>query len=999
LKKVGLVGVYLIFLAGVGFSSTSQAANKDLLLETTFDKMIVRADHAKGSPEALNFKGTLEFRMNPGYNNRCSYLRQPGEKLAYNAMGNFNPKAGTFSFWFKALNWKPGGDGDTKLSKFKHLISARIKTTTGKAIFTFYKYYQGGNLSFLISPSLNKKNFICGFDGSILKQGKWYKVDCTWGDGKMAVFIDGKKLTSTTYGEGYKKVANGKLLSGKIFINPIFWGGKHENEDAKTLIDDVKIYRRALSAAEIKRNYLKDTGEKIAEAELASITMSGVDRNNGRLNQVAVEFDLNGLPNSWQQAITGGKVKAQLKLSLNNKTLLKKNYLLKKLKFNYLVAGADKKGTITATLDLTNSKSGKKLALKQSITRPDTSWFGNQYGKEDFVPKPWTAIEAHGDKVTLWNRTYQFDGPFIKQVTSGGKKLLNKPTQLLIDTGNGPQAAIFTPGKVVGNRKDRIVFTGLGSVGDVVINYRNTVWFDGFSRIKFSLGPKGVKIKSMQLTYTVKPEFAKYMANPISEKFNQGGNYFDWKGSSHHDFSQLWLMGRVNGLCWVAEDEGNWVYPKNTKPIKVIKNSSGAKVTLDIISKPVTLPEGVKYSFGFIATPTRPLPKNYRTIFFAGWKTKNINTASTGWGGRGFTQYASLIPSKTYEKNMSYFKRRCPNAKSYPYSSPTGLSDAEPVVKYFLHDWTVPGGSVFPVKHADDKTIVYNQVPLIPTQAFRDFFADKVENFLSKKDKYTGGVYYDLVHPWYNSSSVAYGKFTDAFGRKIPSQITIIGLRKILMRTIKICRKYDMNAIYHGHIMYNPAAMGLADFWYPGEHLNAKLAKNKFYYTDEMSQEDYDVNYSSAKKGVGAINLPVIGRTHKKYCGKIGEAATKAMLGRMTLNDVVSSATQCYQPTVDKMWGIKKKYKLDDAKFVKFDVNKLYSSDNKNIVASFYVYPDKQIFAVVYNQTQQSQSATLTIPGYSSAYDAWNDHALKISNNKLKVNIPARDFMIVILKQ
>ncbi|MCF6175694.1 MAG: LamG domain-containing protein [Victivallaceae bacterium] len=998
LKKVSFAGVVLVVLTGLGFSSSSQAANKDLLFETTFDKMIVRADYAKGSPEALKFKGTLEFRMNPGYNNKCSYLRQPGEKLEYNAVGNFNPKAGTISFWFKALNWKPGGDGATTLSKFKHLLSARIKTTTGKAVFTFYKYYQGANLSFLISPSLNKKNFICGFDASILKQDQWYKVDCTWGDGKMTVFIDGKKVTSTNYGEGYKQVANGKLLSGKILINPILWGGKHENEAAKTLIDDVKIYRRALSAAEIKRDYLKDKGEKIAEAELASITMAGVDRNNGRLDQINAAFDLNGLPDSWQQAIKGGKVKAQLKLSLDGKILLKKTYLLKKLKFNFLVARADKKGTVTAILDLTNQKSGKKLALKQSITRPDTSWFGNQYGKDDFVPQPWTAIEANGDSVTLWNRTYQFDGPFIKQVTSGGKKLLSQPTKLLIDVGNGRQTAVFTPGKIVGNRKDRIVFTGLGSVGDLVINYRNTVWFDGFSRIEFSLGPQGAKVKSMQLTYTVKPEFAKYMANPIPEKFKAGGNYFDWKGSSHHDFSQLWLMGRVNGLCWVAEDEGNWVYPQNSKPIKVIKNSDGAKVTLDIISKPVMLPTGVKYAFGFIATPTRPLPENYRTIFFAGWKTKNINTASTGWGGRGFTQYASLIPSKTYEKNMSYLKRKCPNAKSYPYSSPTGLSDAEPVVKYFLHDWTVPGGSVFPTKHAEDKTIVYNQVPLIPTQAFRDFFADKVENFLSKKDKYTGGVYYDLVHPWHNSSSVAYGKFTDAFGRKIPSQITIIGLRECLMRTIKICRKYGMNAIYHGHIMYNPAAMGLADFWYPGEHLNAKLAKNKFYYTDEMSQDDYDVNYSSEKKGVGIINLPVIGRTHKKYRGKAGEAATKAMLGRMTLNDIVSSATQCYQPTVDKMWGIKKKYKLDNAEFIKFDINKLYSSDNKNIVASFYLYPDKQIFAVVYNQTQQPQSATLTIPGYKNAYDAWNDRQLKIVGNKLEVNIPGRGFMLVILK-
>ena len=117
----------------------------------------------------------------------------------------------------------------------------------------------------------------------------------------------------------------------------------------------------------------------------------------------------------------------------------------------------------------------------------------------------------------------------------------------------------------------------------------------------------------------------------------------------------------------------------------------------------------------------------------------------------------------------------------------------------------------------------------------------------------------------------------------------------------------------------------------------------------------------------------------------------------MTLNDVVSSATQCYTPSIDKMWGIKKEYKIDNATFVKFDENKLYSSDNNNIVASFYVYPDKKIFAVVYNKTKQTQKGILTIPGYSQAYDSWNKQDMKMSGDKLKVDIPGRGFMLIVL--
>ena len=997
LQKISIPKAALILFLLPWIKTNASNTRKDLLFELTFDKMIVRADTAKGNPEAKNFNGTLEFRMNPGYNNKCSYLRKPKERLSYKAINNFNPASGTISFWFKAINWAPKGYGATKRTTFKHLISIWIRTSTGKAIFTIYKYFSGSDLNFLISPSLNKRNFICSFDAGILKQGKWYKYDCTWANGKMLIYIDGKKISASSYGENYKKVAQGKLLDGEILINPILWGKKHETYNDKTLIDDVKIYARALSAAEIKRDYLKDTGEKISEAELATINLSGIDLNNGRLDQVTAEFNLNGLPDAWTKAILNEKVSASLKLSLNGKTLLNKEFFPGKLQFTFIANGADCKGKILASLLLKNRKTGKELLIQQNVQRPDTSWFGNKYGKDNFVPSPWTAMKIDNGKVSVWNRNYEFDGPFVKQVTSGGKTLLSQPTRLMIDTGNGKQPVTFFPGKIVEKRKDYVVFEGKGKINNIKVSYHNTVWFDGFSRVEFNLGPEGAKVKSMCLSYTVKPEFAKYMANPLPDEFKKGGNYFDWSGLSHRDFSQLWLMGKVNGYCWVPENEGNWVYPKNTKPIKLTRNATGAKVQLKIIDKPVILPKGVKYAFGFIATPTRPLPSNYRTFTFSGWKCKNLDALSTGWGGRGFTQYASLIPNpETYDKNMARVEKR--GALSYPYSSPTGLSDMEPVVKYYLHDWLVPGESIFPIKHADAKNIIYNQVPLIPTQAFCDFFAAKVESFLSRKDKYTGGVYYDLVHPFHNTSARVYGSFYDAFGRKIPYQLTTIGLRECLMRTIKICRKYGMHAVYHGHIMYNPAAMGLGDFWYPGEHLNNKLANNKFYYTDEMTQDDYDVNYSSSKKGVGIINLPVIARTHKKYNGKIGEKATLAMLGRMTLNDVITSATQCYQPSVDKMWGIKKKYNIDKAKFIKFDENKLYSSDNKNIVASFYLYPDKKIFAVICNRNKLQQTATLTIPGYTKAYDAWNAQNLTMNSDNLKVSIPGRQFMIVILK-
>jgi hypothetical protein len=74
----------------------------------------------------------------------------------------------------------------------------------------------------------------------------------------------------------------------------------------------------------------------------------------------------------------------------------------------------------------------------------------------------------------------------------------------------------------------------------------------------------------------------------------------------------VWLGGVLRGLCWFADNDRGWV-PNEEKPaITVSRENKVITLGLHFISQPFTLKESRKIVFGLLATPPKPLPKDYR---------------------------------------------------------------------------------------------------------------------------------------------------------------------------------------------------------------------------------------------------------------------------------------------------------------------------------------------------------------------------------------------------
>jgi len=97
----------------------------------------------------------------------------------------------------------------------------------------------------------------CGYLGwsPAPSTNKWSYVVATWinpiiGDGKMKLYIDGKKQGTelACAGGTYGRLNSGTLTIGRNFNSSQIW--------YKGFMDDVRIYKTALSISEIKQNYI-----------------------------------------------------------------------------------------------------------------------------------------------------------------------------------------------------------------------------------------------------------------------------------------------------------------------------------------------------------------------------------------------------------------------------------------------------------------------------------------------------------------------------------------------------------------------------------------------------------------------------------------------------------------------------------------------------------------------------------------------------------------------
>ncbi len=239
------------FVKKAPVAKKTEAPEAGLLLACSFDKFTTQPDYI-ANPVAGYLSGIqheLQLRMyKGGVNDKGNaVLLNNSEFIGYRASGNFNARQGSLLLWVKPLNWKSSTRGF-----FQVFFEVREKDYR----FVLYKLNSGDQIAAYIKSG--KKTHLLSYDSVKRNPGQWHQLAVTWNSNGVKLYIDGVPPRHGSQGEKvFKENPDfpAELKWGTIWLNPS--QGWVTNKERTTAYDDLKIYNRVLSPAEILTAYEK----------------------------------------------------------------------------------------------------------------------------------------------------------------------------------------------------------------------------------------------------------------------------------------------------------------------------------------------------------------------------------------------------------------------------------------------------------------------------------------------------------------------------------------------------------------------------------------------------------------------------------------------------------------------------------------------------------------------------------------------------------------------
>lgn len=245
----------------------SAGLRAEVIFALDFDDYSVKPGIAAGDPSPRDFTETdLQLRMFPGVNGKGNSLNLANsETLTYASAGNFEPRQGTVSLWISPQNWQMQESG------WQVFFHANQRNYWFR-IFRIWPNYIGASVYYNHSPG-KAKAFSIGVQARVKpedwKPGVWHKIDVTWNEERMNLYIDARIPEKTPTIIGDRSVpptspqktyptpmqfpeANGNFSIG---LQAAWQKRDTVNSEHKTAYDSVVIHNRLLNAAEILAEY------------------------------------------------------------------------------------------------------------------------------------------------------------------------------------------------------------------------------------------------------------------------------------------------------------------------------------------------------------------------------------------------------------------------------------------------------------------------------------------------------------------------------------------------------------------------------------------------------------------------------------------------------------------------------------------------------------------------------------------------------------------------
>jgi hypothetical protein len=390
---------------------------------------------------------------------------------------------------------------------------------------------------------------------------------------------------------------------------------------------------------------------------------------------------------------------------------------------------------------------GKTLASHTvTFERKDPSkfpWLGNNLGKEDVLPKLFSAVGVKGDVILGHKKEIRLNGCALPaSIKAAGVDLLSGAVELR-GTANGKsfvvKPATAKPVKGVVS-KTQVNYTGSGIGGPVEASVSYKLEYDGTAKVTVKLSPTSgtARLDNLQLVIPFKGDAAThYMANGINMRQSNQAGYIPGQGKVGRvwdstsvktqsmtvgSFVPIVHVGNVaSGITWFANSDEGWWPNDNTPAIEIDRTKDGnVELVLNIASEKVSFSTPREIVFGLCTLPTRDPSDCTGNNFTFGWEKESgrWDPAKNAERVYGRCYPDDIEKSKAWNKNIQSYGGV---ARPYIENSPADFWKDE--YSYFEPEWS---DSTFYPSATDNR--IYWTTRWVKDAPFNGYYTDNVFN-------------------------------------------------------------------------------------------------------------------------------------------------------------------------------------------------------------------------------------------------------------------------------
>lgn len=885
-------------------------------------------------------------------------------------------ESGTVEMWVCPLDWRPAD------REFHAFFDVR-----GDGALYLYKYVDGNNL-LMLSCEQGAGPYFSSASPLAWQPGEWHHIAGTWSPTGVLSYVDGKPAGALPV-----PGALPRALGEQFTIGDHPW---HLPRQSSSLVDEVRIYDRALSPAHLaahaagKLDFVAPLQERYASltvdldpergAVQARVSTGGADVADAQVQAqvglvargAALPADAPSLPFAGGQAVTTLPVGMQ-------------------------------PGEYEAVARVL-SEGKPAFELRRPLTIPDTrAWRGSSLGKADVVLPPWSPLSVQGRTVHCWGRAYDFATPLPGGLRSAGAELLAGTPAVNVTAGGQRLKLKASDVRVTRQSPTRCRLEGrlqygLGQ-GSLTLTTSTTVEYDGLIWTELACD-QPAQLQGLSVEFALPAARALYRhrhsAGWNSSEFTgllpSGEGVVDRSGFLPY----YWLGDNDRGLFWFCETDEMWPNGRSDSAVEVVRQGQTVALRLNLLAEGQKLPAGWRYAFGLQATPVKPLPAHWRAFRLQPGRNGNV---SIMWptpqkDSIRYFGYPEATEPALFAARVD--KLHAAGVRAVPYLCLSFLSAACPEWPFFRKFWAMG-----PVDASSSDVAQYGAgfAMVSPVgKDYADFIVAKTADCVKRYG--LDGLYHDNTHP-YGSANLDAGVGYEREGQRRPTY-PLLGYRELYRRMYAVLKggpRPSGQTFSMAHMSGKVAIPILAyeDAYLDGEHFRG-LVKDS--YLDLMSLETFRTEYMGRQWGLIPCFLPEFDAEHQKAV-----EPTRGLMALLMIHDVTVWPIWCNTEEANRALEALDRFGYVDAAFTGYwEAAAPAHTDLGDVHVSAYRRPDGQVLLIVANVGKEDREGTVEVDrryadlAGRQVLDWPGGQALQPQGQRLALTVPRLGYRLLLVK-